>query len=54
MNLKNLLRIPESKYSAKTIFQWLWQAWKGNRLQAVLNAVVGLLDVAVSLSLIHI
>ena len=31
------------------ILRWLWQAWRGNRLQAVLNASVGLLEVAVSL-----
>ena len=30
--------------------RWLWQAWRGNRLQAVLNASLGLLGVAVSLS----
>jgi len=29
--------------------RWLWKAWRGNRLQAVLNASVGLLEVAASL-----
>lgn len=49
MNIKNLLRIPESKYPVKLILGWLWRAWRGNRKQAVLNAVLGLLDVGVSL-----
>lgn len=37
------------KYSAKVIFKWLWVAWKGNRWQAIFNAVLGLLSVVVSL-----
>lgn len=49
MNIKNLLRIPESKYPVKYILGWLWRAWCGNRMQAVVNAMLGLLDVAVSL-----
>lgn len=43
------LKIPHSKYSAKEIAKWLWAAWKGNRLQAVLNAFLGILSVVVSL-----
>lgn len=43
------LNIPKSNYGARTIARWLWKAWQGNRLQAVLNAVLGLLSVAVSL-----
>ena len=38
-----------SKYKAKDIFRWLWRAWRGNRLQACLNAAIGLLSVVVSL-----
>ncbi len=49
-NLRKLLRMPKSKYSARTTLRWLWQAWRGNQLQAVLNAVLGLLGVAVSLT----
>lgn len=30
--------------------RWLWQAWRGNRLQAVINASLGLLGVGVSLA----
>ncbi len=33
----------------KSIIAWLWQALKGNRTQAILNATLGLLQVAVSL-----
>ena len=50
MRLKKVLHIEQSRYSAKVILRWLWQAWRGNRLQAVLNAAIGLLGVAVSLA----
>lgn len=50
MNIKNFLKLPASKYSIRTIVSWLWGAWRGNRLQAMLNASIGLLDVAVSLA----
>ena len=50
MNLKSIFQPADSKYSARQILQWLWRAWRGNRLQAVLNAVLGLLSVAVSLA----
>ena len=49
MNIKSLLHIPNFKYNTKTLLKWLWQVWRGNRLQAILNAVIGLLQVAVSL-----
>ncbi len=48
--VKDLLKVPHNKYSTAEIFRWLWRAWRGNRLQAVLNATVGLLDVVVSLA----
>ena len=50
MNCKKWLAIPDSRYPARDILRWLWQAWRGNRLQAVLNASVGLLAVGVSLA----
>ena len=50
MQIKSLLRIPDNKYSAKTILRWLWLAWNGNRLQAMLNASIGVLQVVVSLA----
>ena len=45
-----VFKLPKFKYSAKTLLKWLWMAWRGNQLQAVLNAVVGLLSVGVSLA----
>jgi len=50
MKIKELFRLKESKYGARVIMKWLWRAWRGNRLQAVLNAAIGLLQVVVSLS----
>lgn len=49
MKLRELFYRTESKYSAKEILRWLWMSWRGNRLQAFLNAVIGILDVVVSL-----
>ena len=43
-------KVPKFKYNVKTLLVWLWRAWRGNRLQAVLNASVGLLSVGVSLA----
>ena len=50
MKIRNLFNLPKSKYDTRTIARWLWQAWRGNRLQATLNAVIGLLGVVVSLA----
>ena len=36
-------------YEARAIMKWLWHSWRGNRLQTIINMVIGLLDVAVSL-----
>ena len=47
--LRKLLRIPHSKYDVRTICKWLWGAWRGNHLQALLNALIGLAGVGVSL-----
>ena len=49
MNIKRLLKVPPSQYGARTILRWLWRAWRGNRLQATLNALIGLASVGVSL-----
>ena len=49
MNCKTLLKIPKFKYDTRTLLKWLWNAWRGNQLQAVLNASIGLLSVGVSL-----
>ena len=48
--IKRLFQIPETRYTTKEIFRWLWLAWRGNRTQAVLNAVIGILSVGVSLA----
>ena len=48
--IKKLFQIPETHYTSKQIFRWLWNAWRGNRKQAVLNAVIGILSVGVSLA----
>lgn len=48
--LKHLLHLKENKYAVPIILKWLWVAWKGNRLQAILNAVIGLMGVMVSLA----
>lgn len=34
------------------IARWLWKVWKGNRLQATLNATIGLLGVGFSLAMV--
>lgn len=52
MGLKSYLRVAESKYTVKELLLWLWRAWKGNHLQAILNASIGLLEVGVSLSMV--
>lgn len=44
-----MIRLNNEKYGARTILLWLWAAWKGNRWQAVINALLGLLSAAVSL-----
>ena len=48
--IKKLFQIPETRYTSKEIFRWLWIAWRGNRRQAVLNALIGILCVGVSLA----
>lgn len=50
MSIKSLIKIPQTKYPVWTIVRWLWKAWRGNRLQAFLNAAIGLAQVAVSLA----
>ena len=48
--LKRLFEIPDNHFTAKEIFRWLWRVLQGNRLQAVLNATIGLLGVGLGLS----
>mgnify|MGYP003561363120 CR=1 FL=1 len=49
MRIRSLLNLPKSHYSAAAIMRWLWHAWRGNRLQATLNASIGLATVVLSL-----
>ena len=46
---KDFFKREDSKYTIKAILKWLWRAWRGNQLQAVLNAMLGLAGVALSL-----
>ena len=50
IKLNTLLKIPKTKYPTRTILAWLWNVWRGNRLQAVLNALIGVADVVLSLA----
>ena len=50
MGLRNIINIPKYKYSARVIMKWLWRAWKGNRLQAPLNALIGVMLVVISIA----
>lgn len=47
--LHKFIHIPKYKYGSRAVMRWLWKAWCGNRKQALLNALVGLVSVAVSL-----
>lgn len=44
-----MLRLQKSRYGVGEIVHWLWRALAGNRLQAGLNAAVGLVGVGVDL-----
>ena len=44
-----VLRINKTKYSSKAIAWWLWSHHKGCRIQAVLNAMIGLAMVGIGL-----
>lgn len=48
--IKNYFTPEKSTYTAKEILKWLWVIWKGNRLQAFLNASLGLVGVMLSLT----
>ena len=50
MNLKEYIKPKTTKYSGRTIMSWLWKSWRGNYLQATLNAAIGIAEVAVSLA----
>lgn len=50
MSLRSLFKIPKTKYPARVILLWLWHELRGNRLQSLLNALLGVADVALSLT----
>ena len=41
---------PKTKYPTRLILKWLWRKWRGNHLQAILNASIGIADVGLSLA----
>lgn len=43
------MNMPFTHYSARRIVKWLWLSSSHNRLQAILNTVIGLVEVGVSL-----
>ena len=43
------MKINKTRYSSRTIARWLWSHHKGCRMQAFLNAVIGLLTVGMGL-----
>ena len=50
--IKKVLLGNEGKYSVREILRWLWRVLKGNRTQAIFNAVIGLLGVTASLLMV--
>lgn len=52
MTLKEWFHRPGARYGTHAIFFWLWEAWRGNRLQALLNVLIGVSQVGVSLLLV--
>lgn len=48
-----LIEAPNT-YSTRQILIWLWHSWRGNRLQAILNAIIGLVGVVLSLSYVWV
>ena len=49
MKIKELFNRQQARYSVKVVVAWLWSIWQGNRLQALLNVLVGVLSVVNSL-----
>lgn len=49
MKIKELMQLPSGKHTVRSMTRWLWGALRGNRLQACLNAAIGLVGVVLSL-----
>ena len=43
----------KTKHGTKAIAKWLWQAWRGNRRQAILNVCAGIAGVVLSLLFVN-
>lgn len=48
--LKRFFEIPDNHFTVREISRWLWKVLQGNRLQAVMNACIGLLGVTLGLA----
>ena len=48
--IQRLLNVPDGRYPISVIVRWLWNSWRGNHLQAILNAVIGLVEVVLTLA----
>lgn len=49
IKIREILNVPDTKYTSMQIARWLWRSWKGNRTQAALNALLGMMRVVASL-----
>ena len=47
---REYINAPQGRYTIRQIVRWLWRSWRGNRLQAVLNASLGMIDVVLTLA----
>ncbi len=50
MKIAQWITPANSAYTTRDIMRWLWKVWRGNRLQTILNASMGMATVAVSLA----
>lgn len=50
MKIAQWIKPANSAYTTRDIMRWLWKVWRGNRLQTILNASMGMATVVVSLA----
>lgn len=50
MKIAQWITPANSAYTTRDIMRWLWKVWRGNRLQTILNASMGMATVVVSLA----
>ncbi|MCI6460798.1 MAG: ABC transporter ATP-binding protein [Prevotellaceae bacterium] len=55
MNIQRIMPLGrmKTKHGTKAIAKWLWQAWRGNRRQAILNVCAGIAGVVLSLLFVN-